>query len=93
MNLRLVFRFASILCLSSARARSRKPKSLKNLIYMSIALAWTLLIIHKLLHPEFLPIYSAVAMTMIIGSIITIVAYKLALQSFRELCISQGDLL
>ena len=60
---------------------------------VAVALAWTPLIIYKLLHPEFLPIYSAAAMTMIIGSIITIMAYKLALQSFRDLCISQGDLL
>ena len=39
MNLKLVFKFASILCLSSARARSRKPRSLKNLISVSIAFA------------------------------------------------------
>ena len=60
---------------------------------VAVALTWTPLIIYKFLHPEFLPIYSATAMTMIIGSIITIIAYKLALQSFRELCISQGDFL
>ncbi|HDD56642.1 MAG TPA: hypothetical protein ENG18_01315, partial [Nitrososphaeria archaeon] len=60
---------------------------------VAVALTWFPLIIYKLLHPEFLQIYSALAVTMIIGSIITIIAYKLALQSIRELCISQGDLL
>ena len=60
---------------------------------VAVALTWSPLMIYKLLHPDFLSIYSAVAMTTIIGSIVTTIAYKSALQSFRELCISQGDLL
>jgi len=81
---------------TAPRARSiTRMGLLLSMITSSVAvtLTWTPLIVYKLLHPELLPIYSAVAMTMIIGSIITIIAYKSALQSIRELCISQGDLL
>jgi len=60
---------------------------------VAVAITWSPLMIYKLFHPDFLSIYSAAAMTMIIGSIITTIAYKSALQSFRKLCISQGDLL
>ena len=60
---------------------------------VAVALTWSPLIVYKLIHPDFLSIYSAVATTMIIGSIVTTIAYKSALQSLRELCISQGDLL